>query len=94
MRHYLIFYTLTLVLLSTIFLSCTQLPVKYYFCHTPDKNCKLIARFDDMDTCKRYKAYASWYCDYVSTPGKIICETEELRWDGGSNPNYSSYCTY
>jgi hypothetical protein len=44
-------------------------------CDVSGKDCFVTARFADLDGCMRHKKLSDAYCDSVSTPGKIICDT-------------------
>jgi hypothetical protein len=50
-------------------------PVKFVNCDGTGRECFVTARFDDLDSCERYDRFSSAYCDSVSMPGKIICDT-------------------
>jgi hypothetical protein len=45
--------------LVALLTSCNETPVKYYQCFDGEKNCKVLARFSDFETCFRYKKLAS-----------------------------------
>lgn len=61
-------------------------PVRFLNCDSLGNECFVSARFKDLDSCERYKVFNTAYCDYVSIPGKISCDT--------TRTNYSkSFCT-
>ncbi len=50
-------------------------PVRYLICDAVGNKCFVVARFKDLETCEGFKAKDAAYCDSVSVPGKIICDT-------------------
>lgn len=50
-------------------------PVKYIYCDYLGKNCTIVARFKDLDSCENHKQLDTALCDRVSTPGKVVCNT-------------------
>ena len=54
-----------------------QFDIKYLSCDIQGKNCKAIAKFKTLDDCERIKFRDSSYCDQVSLPGKMICDTKQ-----------------
>ena len=67
---------LLIILQLPILISCSQdFNVEYQYCDLSYKNCKPIGKFDSMSTCERVRELDSSYCDKVSVPGKIICDT-------------------
>ena len=51
-------------------------PIRYIVCSAGDKNCFVVARFKDFETCESYKQISGSLCDRISTPGQIICKTD------------------
>ena len=49
--------------------------VEYQICDIQNKNCETFVRFKSLDMCERYKTFSESYCDKVSVPGKMICDT-------------------
>ena len=67
---------LYILLFFPILISCYEkFNVEYQYCDLSYKNCKPIGKFDSISTCERVRELDSSYCDKVSTPGKIICDT-------------------
>lgn len=67
---------LILLFLIPFLFSCSQeFHVEYQICDISNKNCKTIGKFDSVSTCERIREIDSFYCDKVSVPGKIICDT-------------------
>jgi hypothetical protein len=67
---------LYILLFFPILISCSEkFNVEYQYCDLSYKNCKPIGKFDSISTCERVRELDSSYCDKVSTPGKIICDT-------------------
>ncbi len=65
-----------LFIVLPILISCDKnFNVEYQYCDLSYKNCKPIGKFDSMSTCERVRELDSSYCDKVSVPGKIICDT-------------------
>lgn len=56
-----------------------SLPVKMMSCDPGYTNCRLIARYDDMDSCKYHEAFANMFCDSVSQPGTITCKLPDRQ---------------
>lgn len=75
-----------MIITAVVLTSCKETPVKYYVCDTDKENCEVVAKFDTLWACERYKIFASAYCDSESMPGKIICDTAEESVD------ITSYC--
>lgn len=48
-------------------------PIRYVICSIGDKDCILVARFVDFDSCETHKKVAEMLCDSRSTPGTITC---------------------
>jgi hypothetical protein len=64
------------LLIIPLLISCSEkFNVEYQYCDLSYKNCKPIGKFDSMSTCERVRELDSSYCDKVTTPGKIICDT-------------------
>ena len=64
------------LLLIPLLISCSQeFNIEYQYCDISYKNCKPIGKFDSMSTCERIRELDSSYCDKVSVPGKITCDT-------------------
>lgn len=53
---------------------CEKTPVRYYVCDQDFKDCRLVARFDDMDSCERYNDMNSWFCNLKTHPGYAVCK--------------------
>jgi|SRR3989339_763352 len=71
----------SLLLLSGFILSGCNLfeskfPIKYHICAKGYKDCKVYAKFDNMDSCQRHARLSGWYCD-SRDPKNIICEEKE-----------------
>ncbi len=52
-------------------------PVAYHVCDEFHEDCSVSARFEDMDSCKRYEERSAMLCDSVSQPGVLICRAAE-----------------
>ena len=50
---------------------------RYEVCDAQYNDCNTVAYFDDFLSCDRYRRFAMAYCNSVSTPGKIICDTTQ-----------------
>ncbi len=60
--------------------------VRFVYCIISTNKCRVIARFDDMDSCGLFWRFYNSYCDSVSTPGQINCRREDspdkgVLWD-------------
>jgi len=77
----------SIIILNFFILGCIETPVKFYNCNSQYKNCILSARFDDLESCEWHKVFFEAYCDYISVPGKIICDITK------TSDISSSYCT-
>lgn len=65
-----------LLVISLSLVSCTDgFNVEYQYCDLQYKNCKPIGKFDSMSTCERVRELDGSFCDKVSVPGKITCDT-------------------
>ncbi len=70
------FLLILIILLTTS--GCDQkTPIKYMVCDTSYKNCILIGKFKDIETCEWVKERQSWHCDSVSLKGKATCITDQ-----------------
>lgn len=59
-------------------ISCSQeFNVEYQICDVNMKNCKTFVQFKSLDQCERYKTFDISYCDKVTVPGKMICDTSK-----------------
>ena len=63
-------------------------PVKYVLCGPTESSCFVYARFKDLDSCQRHKAWADMLCDKRSMPDEMLC-----RKDPGLSIGVA-YCTY
>jgi hypothetical protein len=71
------FNAATLSIFAIILGGCgEQFDVKYLSCDIQGKNCLTVAKFKSLDECERIKFRDSAYCDQVSVPGKMICDTQ------------------
>jgi len=50
-------------------------PIRFVICNDVGQDCFVIARFKDLQTCEDHKRLSAVYCDSVSTPGKMLCDT-------------------
>lgn len=75
-----------LFITAVVLIGCKETPVEYYMCDRNSKECNVVARFDTLWACERYKIFAAAYCDSESVPGKIICDT------AGESEDITSYC--
>ena len=50
-------------------------PIRYLVCDAFGNECFVVARFKNLETCEGFKAKDRAYCDSVSVPGKMICDT-------------------
>lgn len=67
-----------LILVSLLLTSCGDgFNVEYQICDIQYKNCQTFVKFKTLDSCERYKIYSESYCDSVTTPGKMICDTSK-----------------
>ncbi len=67
---------LAIILAIPLLISCKeQFKVELQYCDISYKNCETIGKFDSISTCERVRKLDSAYCDHVSVPGKIICDT-------------------
>lgn len=67
-----------LFLLIPLLISCSQeFNVEYQICDVNMKNCKTFVLFQSLDQCERYKTFDISYCDKVTVPGKMICDTSK-----------------
>ena len=66
-----------IISLCSIFLiSCgNEFNVEYQICDNNYKNCKTSVKFSSMEKCEDYKIFQISYCDHLTTPGKMICDT-------------------
>ena len=48
--------------------------IKYEVCAKAEANCFVLARFRDLQGCKRYKNYAEMVCEENADTGRTICE--------------------
>lgn len=53
-----------------------ETPIRYVICSVGDKDCILVARFVDFDTCETHKKISEMLCDSRSKPGTIMCTTD------------------
>src|SRR5262249_43074855 len=51
-------------------------PIRYVICDQHGRQCFVDGRFRDLDSCQRYKQFSDLVCDWLSTPGKVICTRE------------------
>jgi hypothetical protein len=51
-------------------------PIRYLYCDADGNKCNVMARFRDLATCERIKELDSAYCDRLSKPGTIVCDTQ------------------
>ena len=49
--------------------------VKYEVCAKQEANCFVLARFRDLQGCKRYQNFAEKVCEEDPNTGRMICET-------------------
>ena len=50
-------------------------PIRYLVCDALGNKCSVVARFTNLEACERFKIKDRAYCDSVSVPGKITCDT-------------------
>ena len=68
----------SLILISLLLTSCSDgFNVEFQICDIQYKNCQTHVKFKTLDSCERYKIYSQSYCDSISTPGKMICDTSK-----------------
>jgi PBP1b-binding outer membrane lipoprotein LpoB len=66
----------SLLLMTLILAGCSeQFDVKYLHCDIQGEKCITVAKFKSLDVCERVKFKDSAYCDQVTVPGKMICDT-------------------
>ena len=54
-----------------------ETPAKFVSCPLGEKKeCFVAARFQDLDRCESYKAWAEMFCDQTSSPGQMICSRD------------------
>lgn len=51
-----------------------ETPVRYVICGLGESDCFVLARFKDFETCERHKEWSAMSCDWVSTPGTMVCK--------------------
>jgi hypothetical protein len=52
-------------------------PIRYVICDDASQNCRVNGRFRSVTDCEYHQKFMSAFCDSVTTPGKIICDTTE-----------------
>lgn len=62
-------------------------PIRYLVCDVLGNKCFVAARFKYLESCESFKVKDAAYCDSVSTPGKIVCDTTK------KSDIATSYCT-
>lgn len=69
---------LTLFPIILFLISCSQeFNVEYQICDVNMKNCNTSVIFKSLEQCERYKTFDISYCDKVTVPGKMICDTSK-----------------
>jgi hypothetical protein len=63
-----------------------ETPVRFLICDFGDRHCSVVARFNDLASCKTYDQFANMLCDRQSVQGQIICKENT----GGTS--VVSYC--
>ena len=48
--------------------------VKYEVCAKAEANCFVLARFRDLQGCKKYQNWAEMVCEENPNTGRMICE--------------------
>lgn len=94
-----------MIILCIFLLACNATPVSYEFCVTdPSGNieCKIHARFRNLEECEVFHKKASWACDTEMTPpsrkgsiGTFSCEVISEEWDsrnGLPGWSYRGHC--
>jgi hypothetical protein len=62
-------------------------PVRYVICAVGDVECRVVARFDNLESCERHREIDGLLCDRVSTPDVVTCRPLDRP------PIAVSYCT-
>ncbi len=63
-----------------------ETPIRHVICSAHGGSCFVNARFDDFDSCERYKKWSGMLCDSQSNPGQIVCRP-------GDDSIAKAYCT-
>lgn len=45
----------------------------YYNCNPDFTGCFAVAKFDDRETCERYRSVNSMLCDKTNMPERLVC---------------------
>lgn len=88
-------YAISYLMILSFLTSCSPdpTPFKFEMCDIQEKHCSIKAEFNNFESCDKYRRFSNSLCDWVTTPGRVICETCSGASEGCSQSPGTSRCT-